>query len=133
MMRKNTAAWREARRRLRYMKDFHFAVRVFKAYPSLQTRESENGWFTSKPYRGRKYDEKKWRIVEGGWNHEHCNLCTKSIDEGDTYWANRRKVQILCQSCFKLFRETIERKARTTPRTLNRVPTKVNASVRLKK
>jgi hypothetical protein len=113
-MRKNSAAWREARRKLRYVRDFHFSEYVFKSYPSLRTIEPENGWYTSNPYRGRRFDERKWRIVEGGWNHEHCNLCTEAIDEGDTYWANRRRVHVLCSSCFKLFRDKIERKARTS-------------------
>ncbi len=111
-MRKNSAAWREACRVFRYVKDFHFTERVFKPYASLQSIETEDGWFTSKPYKGQRFSEKKWRIVEEGWDHEHCNFCGESIDEGDSYWANRRAVTILCPQCFKLFKDKIERKGR---------------------
>ncbi len=112
-VRKNSAAWRGACRRFRHVKDFHFTERVFRPYAALRSIEPDEGWFTSKPYRGQRFSEKKWRIVEGGWTTEHCCFCSEAVDEGDTYWANRRAATILCPRCFRLFKDRIEREART--------------------
>ena len=108
----NSAALREACRRFSFVKDFKFIEKVFKPYASLRSIRPEDGGFRNKPYKGRRFDEKKWVIVEGGWNHDHCNLCSECIDEGDPCWTNRRSVTILCQRCFNLFKDKIEKQAR---------------------
>lgn len=113
-MTEGSAAWREACRRIRALKDCHFVQRAFRPRPALRSREPEQGYYTVKPYHGRPYNQATWALVPEGWDHEHCCLCYQSIDAGDTYWGNRRDATTLCTRCFAAFRERIQRKARAS-------------------
>src|SRR5579871_238700 len=58
-------------------------------------------WF---PYKGQDYDPSRWRLVPGGWDHEHCFLCMKHILDGGTYWTNTGRDQIdLCEECYSRY------------------------------
>jgi len=50
------------------------------------------------PFEGQEFDKAKWRVVPGGWDHEHCKVCRFSISNGHTYWANEDGV-LLCDAC----------------------------------
>ncbi len=88
--------------------DCNFAQTTFHALPSLRALESESGWFCSKPYHGEEFDPKEWRIVPGGWDHEHCKLCFAKIIDGMSYWANGNEVVILCDRCFDHYRPQLQ-------------------------
>src|SRR5262245_5424651 len=40
-------------------------------------------------------------IEAGGWNHEHCDICNRTIDVGDTAWLTARgSLYHLCRYCY---------------------------------
>jgi hypothetical protein len=89
-----TLAWLEKFRRCT------FARRVFASYPSLWAKkplepgelppDSRDGgeWHVSRPYTGEPFDPEEYELREGGWAHEHCDVCGVHIEPGDPYWTN---------------------------------------------
>jgi hypothetical protein len=68
-----------------------FVRRVFTPYAclrSIEPMDPEEGWHLSKPYKGEEYDPEKYELQEGGWDHEHCDVCWANIEDGDAYWPN---------------------------------------------
>jgi hypothetical protein len=76
-----------------------FARRVFASYPSLWAKKPlgaddlppdsrENEWHVSKPYTGESFDQEEWELQEGGWDHEHCDVCWATVTDGIAYWPN---------------------------------------------
>jgi hypothetical protein len=69
-----------------------FIRRVFASCPSLRTKkpmdrdtlppDSRDGgeWYRSTPYTGQPFDSEEYELVEGGWDHEHCDVCWARID-----------------------------------------------------
>jgi hypothetical protein len=92
--------------------DYRFSERVFRPSPALRSLTPVDGCFIERAYRGQRYNMAKWTVVPDAWNHEHCTLCSSSIDPGDTYWGTRRDAIVLCSDCHVAFRVRIERKAR---------------------
>jgi hypothetical protein len=38
------------------------------------------------------------------WDHEHCESCTRPINDGDTYWTSKTDYyKILCEECHNAF------------------------------
>jgi hypothetical protein len=83
-----------------------FVRRVFASYPSLRSIEptdDEEGWHVSFPYHGEPYDPEQFELIEGGWDHEHCDVCWARIQDGDSYWPNEDEDvgQVgLCEACY---------------------------------
>ena len=94
-----------------------FARRVFTTYPSLwaksplsnnelppDSRDEETEWHASKPYNGEPFDPEEWELRDGGWDHEHCNVCYFKIIDGVSYWPNIDPVKggqvDLCEACY---------------------------------
>ena len=49
-------------------------------------------------------DPERFEVIEGGWDHEHCDVCWLRIDPGDWYWPNEEPSihQIeLCDTCYR--------------------------------
>jgi hypothetical protein len=41
--------------------------------------------------------------VDGGWDHEHCDVCHARIADGDAYWTNGHEPGghvDLCDECY---------------------------------
>ncbi len=76
-----------------------FSKVTFRPLPALWSRQKRS-W---SPYYGGEYDKEKYDLVEGMWNHEHCELCFSKIKDGDTYWASKSDYQILCEECHNDF------------------------------
>jgi hypothetical protein len=92
-----------------------FARRVFAPYPSLWAKKPmadddlpppsrEDGeWHMSKPFTGEPFDPEQWEFREGGWDHEHCDVCWARVTEGMSYWPNidpgAGQVN-LCEACY---------------------------------
>jgi len=73
---------------------------TFRPFPALWSRE-KHVW---SPYYVGKYDKEKYDLVEGMWDHEHCESCTFEIKDGDTYWKSKTDYyQILCEQCHNAF------------------------------
>jgi hypothetical protein len=88
--------------------DKRFTQTTFHVLPSLRAIRGEGGWVCSKPYHGEEFDASAWKLVEGGWDHEHCTLCFARIVDGMTYWANANEVVILCDRCFDHYRSQLD-------------------------
>jgi hypothetical protein len=83
-----------------------FARRVFASYPSLRAKKPLDGggdWHISKPYIGEPFDPDEYELREGGWDHEHCDVCFATITDGMWYWPNvdpdAGQVD-LCEACY---------------------------------
>ena len=60
-------------------------------------------WHMSKPYRGEPFDPEKFELREGGWDHEHCEVCWTHVEPGDSYWPNVDEAGghvDLCERCY---------------------------------
>jgi hypothetical protein len=66
---------------------------------ALVAKEQVNGYRMSKDYHGEPYDETKFDLVEGMWDHEHCSVCWFRITDGYTYWENTKRIKLLCDAC----------------------------------
>jgi hypothetical protein len=81
----------------------HFVRKTFASYPSLRSIEpDEEGWYYSTPYTGQEYDPEKLWVCEGGWDHEHCHVCSAHIDPGTDYWQSAEEYPLeLCLACYE--------------------------------
>jgi hypothetical protein len=46
----------------------------------------------------------QFELLEGGWDHEHCNVCWLRIEPGDWYWPNKDESVDevdLCEECYR--------------------------------
>ena len=83
-----------------------FAHRAFTPRPSLELRAaSDEGdvWRVARPYDGGPHDPGGAEVVEGGWDHEHCDVCWVKIRPGDWYWPNVDEAGghvDLCEQCY---------------------------------
>lgn len=97
----------ERRRCLERCRGKAFVRKVFASGPSLRTLKPELGddehpFYLSEAYTGQDYDAEMFRIVEDGWDHEHCNACWFRINPGDECWqcADGSPVY-LCFGCYE--------------------------------
>jgi hypothetical protein len=78
-----------------------FIQKTFRPYPCLATPLNEEGGTFYAPYCGQSYDPNVYELIEGAWDHEHCNVCNTRIEDGDTYWTNDGPEHVdLCRSCY---------------------------------
>jgi hypothetical protein len=55
----------------------------------LISREPDDtGLWPSWPYDGGPFDESQFRLIKGGWDHDHCGVCLAKVEPGDEWWAN---------------------------------------------
>ncbi len=86
-----------------------FARRVFVSYPSLRSikpmgdEDDDETWHLSKPYTGEPFNPEEYELLEGDWDHEHCDVCWAKIVDGISYWSNVGAGigQVdLCEACY---------------------------------
>jgi hypothetical protein len=53
----------------------------------LALEPNEVGFYISGAYHGEPFDPARFRIVRGGWDHEHCYLCSAKVLPGEEWWA----------------------------------------------
>jgi hypothetical protein len=69
---------------------------------------SDEGGTLWKPYRGQPYDPAVCQFIEGGWDHEHCDVCNARVTDGDAYWTNDGPEHVdLCPACFPAVRQAL--------------------------
>lgn len=92
-----------------------FEHRVFQTYPSLRAKEPfpndamppesrEGEWYASQRYTGESFDPEKWEVEDGGWDHEHCDVCWAKVTDGMYYWPNvdpNAGHVDLCETCYE--------------------------------
>jgi hypothetical protein len=86
-----------------------FVHRVFHptdCYKSLEPIEDLNAYLEEYGERGDQMfdDPERFEVLEGGWDHEHCDVCCAKVMDGDWYWPNEDedagKVD-LCEACYR--------------------------------
>lgn len=65
------------RERAQEARQKQWSLQQWTPSPALSTKTSE-GTSVAK-YVGQKYDPKKTKLVEDGWDHDHCLFCMQSI------------------------------------------------------
>jgi hypothetical protein len=76
----------------------------WKRTPAL----NEKNGGSSRQYVGQNYDLKYFDLVQDGWTHDHCEICSKIIsdtEDSDTKGYNLDNDWI-CEECYKLFMVT---------------------------
>jgi hypothetical protein len=119
-----TAAQLEAFRRCT------FARRVFAPYPSLWAKKpmraddlppdsrDSGEWHASKPYTGGPFDPEEYELREGGWDHEHCDVCWATVTDGMAYWPNVDPAAghvDLCEACYSRVMRLLGRTCSPSP------------------
>ena len=85
-----------------------FIQTTFRPYPSLAAPLNQEGGTFSVPFRGQPYDCSRYEMIDGGWDHEHCDVCNVRIAEDDTYWTNDGPDHVdLCLKCFSLVHQEL--------------------------
>ncbi len=77
-----------------------FENKIFHSLPALKSNYSIAGYFKLVPYNGGEYDRSKFKLIEKGWNHEHCWVCQFGIDDDYSFWENKDG-KILCDACYE--------------------------------
>lgn len=86
-----------------------FIQKTFHPYPYLATPLNEEGGTFYAPFRGQPYDSNMYELIEGGWNHEHCDVCDARIEDGDAYWTNDGPEHVdLCVCCYPLVQRELQ-------------------------
>jgi hypothetical protein len=75
---------------------------------------------TSRPYNGKRIDEKNFKVVEGGWKHDYCDICSWTIRESDDpevgIGFTDGEGNWICTDCFdKLIKPKVEQVASRNP------------------
>jgi hypothetical protein len=85
----------ERARRHRYVRQ------RFSDQDMLMAREAnEAGFYASCPYYGEPFDQTRYRVVQGGWDHQHCCVCSTTVLPGDEWWSAAPPDEIgLCLDC----------------------------------
>jgi hypothetical protein len=70
----------------------------------LALEPNEGGFYASQIYHGEPFDIAQYRVVRGGWDHEHCHLCWAKVLPGEEWWAthppNFEDEIGLCLNCY---------------------------------
>ena len=90
-----------------YFRSCKYELVRFEPYSSLRQRDHEE-WVASFSFRGGSFDEAKFELVPGGWDHEHCEICNKRVENGDWYWKSSGPAEIdFCTECFPTIRDLL--------------------------
>ncbi len=66
----------------------------------IARQPNEAGYYASRPYHGEPFDAACFRLVRGGWDHDHCYICTATVNPGDEWWAAEPPKEVgLCLAC----------------------------------
>jgi hypothetical protein len=61
---------------------------------------NEAGYYISSAYNGETFDDTRFKLVRGGWDHQHCFLCDHKVWPGDEWWSAKPPGEIgLCLDC----------------------------------
>lgn len=87
-----------------FARSLSFVRRPFSDKDMLVAREpNDAGYYISGIYHGEVFDETKFRVVKGGWDHAHCYICCAKVLPGDEWWAtlppNYEDEIGLCMAC----------------------------------
>src|SRR5262245_43056976 len=93
------------RQRETFLRTLPFVRRRYSDKDMLETLEPNSaGYYASSVYHGEPFDPARYRLVRGGWDHEHCYLCRAKVLAGEEWWTSHPpKFQDeigLCLDCY---------------------------------
>jgi hypothetical protein len=88
-----------------FVRTLHFVRRLYSDQDMLLALEpNDAGYYASHVYHGEPFDPAQYRVVRGGWDHEHCYLCWAKVLPGEEWWAtysaNCENEIGLCLDCY---------------------------------
>lgn len=70
--------------------------------PCCRLYPVKGGYLVKWPYSGDRLPSTDFWIEPGGWDHEHCDACHRTIKVGDTAWLTVRGTpHQLCLHCYR--------------------------------
>jgi hypothetical protein len=75
--------------------------RVLDEAGSRREFPQDNGYIIRCPNVVDSFDKTLFEVEKGGWEHEHCDTCGRTIDVGDPYWISEDEVYLICDSCYQ--------------------------------
>jgi hypothetical protein len=83
----------------------HQIFRPRDCYRSIEPPEDFMGFVDEWGERGDDLleDTARFEVIEGGWDHEHCDVCWARVENGVAYWPNvdEQVGQVdLCDACY---------------------------------
>lgn len=63
----------------------------------------EGGNIVKCPHVVDTYDESIFKLEKGGWDHEHCDSCGHTINNGDYCWIAEKADDffLICDACYR--------------------------------
>ncbi len=88
-----------------FVRTLRFVRRPYSDQDMLLTLQpNDAGYYASSVYHGEPFDPTRYRVVRGGWDHEHCYLCWAKVLPGEEWWAthpaNFEDEIGLCLDCY---------------------------------
>ena len=79
---------------------------VFKKWKRTPALKDKSGG-VSRQYVGQSYNPKYIDLVEDGWTHDHCEICTKTISDTNQYDTQGYNLDNdwICEECYHFFIE----------------------------
>jgi hypothetical protein len=89
------------REREKEARQMSYTFQRYKAKDMLIARKpNEAGFYGSVPYDGGPFDKKRYRLVRTGWDHDHCYVCSATVEPGDEWWTAEPTHGVgLCLDC----------------------------------
>jgi hypothetical protein len=73
-----------------FVRTLRFVRRPYSDQDMLLALEpNDAGYYASRVYHGEPFDPAQYRVVRGGWDHEHCYLCWAKVLPGEEWWATQ--------------------------------------------
>jgi hypothetical protein len=83
---------------LEYLRSITWEFETWKTSPALIDKSGG----TLRQYNGGKFDEKYFIILDKGWTHDHCEICSEKITN-DVKAYQSKDNDWLCESCYIFF------------------------------
>ncbi|WP_339791433.1 hypothetical protein [uncultured Imperialibacter sp.] len=79
-----------------------WTFKTWNPTPALVDKKSG----TTRFYVGQNYDPKYFDLIQDGWTHDHCEICSKRIMDKEDY-AETHGYELdgnwICQECYDIF------------------------------
>jgi hypothetical protein len=83
------------------LKDTSFEYGKWKPRAALIEKNGKTSWL----YTGQKYDPKFIDLVEDGWTHDHCVICSRTISEKENQYTDSNGYfngyEWVCKGCYE--------------------------------
>ena len=88
---------------IKYLRQLAWTYKLWAQTPALIDKSGNS----SRPYVGQNFDPKYFDLVEDGWTHDHCEICSQPISNidgyGDRDGYKADNGEWICKNCYDLF------------------------------